>query len=82
MKNDAAYGLAARLMVAQLNLAVGSEYCPASDQAVFNAQQLLLALNFEGTGGYLGPPLAIPQVEMAGNLEEQLSRYNSGELCH
>lgn len=81
MKNDAAYTLAAQLLAAQLNLATGSEYCPASDQAVSEAQVLLLELNFDGTDGYLGPPLASSNIEKANVLAEQLARYNSGTLC-
>jgi len=81
MKNDAAYALAAQLLAAQLNLATNSEYCPASDQAVSAAQLLLLALNFDGTKGYLGPPLANPDVSTAKTLAEQLVNYNNGTLC-
>lgn len=81
MKNDAAYSLAAQLLVAQLNLAVGSTYCPASDQAVNEAQSLLLELNFDGTGAYLGPPLANLQIEKAQSLARQLANYNAGALC-
>lgn len=81
MKNDAAYTLAAQLLAAQLNLATGSEYCPASDQAVSQAQLLLLELNFDGMGGYLGPPLAGSNIDKAKMLTEQLADYNSGVLC-
>lgn len=81
MKTDVAYALAAQLLAAQLNLATGSEYCPASDEAVSQAQLLLLGLHFNGTGGYLGPPLASPERETARTLMEQLASYNSGTLC-
>lgn len=81
MKKDPAYTLAAQLLAAQLNLAAGSEYCPASDQAVSKAQLLLLAVEFDGTGSYLGPPVLNEQVEAARDLEEQLARYNTGSLC-
>lgn len=81
MKNDTAYTLAAQLLAAQLNLAVGSEYCPASDQAVSQAQLLLLQLEFDGTGNYLGPPIASTNTESAKNLTEQLANYNHGLLC-
>jgi hypothetical protein len=81
MKSDAAYNLAAQLLAAQLNLASGSEYCPASDQAVSEAQLLLLELNFDGTGSYLGPPLASSKMDNARELIEQLASYNSGTLC-
>lgn len=81
MKNDPAYALAAQLITAQLNLAVGSEYCPASDQAVSRAQLLLLELKFNGTGRYLGPPLVSANLENAIKLTEELTDYNSGSLC-
>ena len=81
MKNDVAYGLAAQLLAARLNLSVGSEYCPASDQAVAEAQLLLVELNFDGTGIYLGPPRSDDNVEAARKLTEQLTNYNIGALC-
>jgi hypothetical protein len=81
MKNNAAYNLAAQLLAAQLNLAAGSEYCPASDQTISQAQLLLLELNFDGTGGYLDPPKSNQDVETAGKLIEQLTNYNTGTLC-
>jgi len=81
MEKDAAYILAAQLFAAQLNLATGAKYCPASDQTVSQAQLLLLELNFDGTGGYLGPPLANAKMEEAKNLTEKLTNYNSGSLC-
>ena len=79
--NDPAYSLASQLLTAQLNLAVGSEYCPASDQAVSAAQLLLLALSFNGTGSYLDIQLANQDVDTARLLVEQLAAYNTGALC-
>jgi hypothetical protein len=81
MKLDAAYTLAAQLLAAQLNLATGSEYCPAFDEAVNQAQLLLLKLKFDATGSYLGPPLMNEDLETARVLEEQLTSYNAGTLC-
>jgi len=81
MKNDVAYTLAAQLFGAQLNLATGSEYCPALDQVIYEAQMLLLELNFDGTGGYLSPPQAGQNREKAEAALEQLTSYNTGELC-
>ena len=81
MKSDAAYTLAAQLLASQLNLATGSEYCPASDQAVNQAQLLLLKLHFDATGSYLGPPKLNQDLETARTLEEQLTSYNTGALC-
>ncbi|OGO37817.1 MAG: hypothetical protein A2W35_04705 [Chloroflexi bacterium RBG_16_57_11] len=79
--NDPAYALAAQLLAAQLNLATGSEYCPGSDQVVSAAQLLLLSLGFNGSGGYLGPPAANPEINTTRILTEQLGEYNSGALC-
>ena len=81
MQSDAAYTLSAQLLTAQLNMAAGSEYCPASDQAVNQAQLLLIKVQFDGTGSYLGPPLLTEDVETARALEEQLARFNTGALC-
>lgn len=80
-QNDPAYTLAAELMTAQLNLAVGSEDCTAANQAVQATQLLLLSLSFNGTQGYLGPPVANQDRETALFLADQLAMYNSGELC-
>lgn len=79
--SDAAYHLAAELITAQVNLAIGSEYCPAVDQAVAAGQLLLISQGFDGSGSYLGPPVANQQVETVEILIEQLGEYNSGELC-
>lgn len=78
---DMAYQLAAQLLAAQLNLAVGAEYCPAGDQAVAAGQLLLIGQGFNGRGGYLGPPAFGQDVETAQILVEQLGDYNSGQLC-
>jgi hypothetical protein len=79
--DDAAYKLAAGLVVAQLNLAVGAEYCPAVDQAVRAGQLLLVSLSFDGAGDYLGPDQAPEDREVALFLVEQLGLYNAGQLC-
>jgi len=79
--NDPAYTLAGQLLAAQLNLAAGAETCPAAETAVQATQLLLLALDFDGTGFYLGPPAANREVETARTLVEQLASYYHGELC-
>lgn len=81
MKGDAAYALASQLLAAQLNLAAGSEYCPASDQAVTAAQLLLLGLGFDGTGKNLTPLSGSQDLKTAEILTGQLASYNSGALC-
>ena len=79
--DDAAYQLAAGLVAAQLNLAVGAEYCPAVDQAVRSGQLLLVSLVFDGAGGYLAPGQSPDDREVALFLAEQLDQYNAGLLC-
>lgn len=79
--NDPAYILAGQLAVAQLNLAAGSEYCQASDEAVSGAQMLLLSLEFNGMGSYLGPPRESPDLATAHTFIDQLASYNLGTLC-
>jgi hypothetical protein len=79
--SDPAYTLITQLLTAQLNMAVGSEFCQASDQAVEAAQLLLLALNFNGKGIYLDPQLVTQDVITAQLLTDQLAKYNTGDLC-
>jgi hypothetical protein len=79
--DDPAYTLAAQLTVAQLNLATGAETCAAVEQAIVGAQLLLVSLGFDGTGGYLGPPVGSQDRETALILTDQLAKYNSGALC-
>ena len=55
MARDAAYGLAAQLLSAQVNFMVGACSCDAHVQAMADAQELLVCVGFDGTGGYLGP---------------------------
>lgn len=78
---DAAYQAAAQLLAAQVNLAAGAEYCPAVDQAVAAGQLLLISQEFDGQGGYLGPPVTSQDIVTAEILIEQLAKYNAGELC-
>jgi hypothetical protein len=78
---NAAYGLASQLMAAQLNLAAGTELCPAVDEAVQAAQLLLLSLEFDGSGDYLGPDAAVDDRELALFLVDQVQAYNAGTLC-
>jgi hypothetical protein len=82
IKADAAgYALASELLVAQVNLAIGAEYCPAIDQAVRAGQLLLISLGYDGTGDYLGPEVTADDGELARFLADQLAAYNAGTLC-
>jgi hypothetical protein len=79
--NDPAYTLAAQLLAAQLNLASGAKTCPGAEGAVKAAQLLLLSLGFDGTQGYLGPPVASQDRDTALILAAELAKYNGGALC-
>lgn len=79
--NDPAYTLAAQLLAAQLNLASGAGSCPAAEEAVRGGQLLLISLDFNSTGTYLGLPAGGQQRETASILADQLSQYNTGALC-
>jgi hypothetical protein len=70
--DDAAYTLAAHLLTAQANLAAGAAYCPAVDEAVRAGQLLLVSLNFDGAGAFLGPEADDEERELALFLIEQL----------
>jgi hypothetical protein len=78
---DPVYELAQSLLVAQLNLAAGAEYCPAVDEAVRTGQQLLLSLGFDGRGEYSEALQGQELGETAAFLVEQLGAYNLGALC-
>ena len=79
MKSDAAYRLAANLLTAHLNMGAGAEDCRDVQDAILEAETLLLNIEFNGTGKYLGPKH--PQYHMALDLEEKLVTYNTGKLC-
>ena len=77
--NDAAYTLAMHLLAAELNFAAGAETCSAAQQAALEAEQLLIGLEFDGTGSYLRPRDADYQTAL--DLAATLDEYNNGELC-
>ena len=79
--NDPAYLLAAQLFTAELNLAAGSETCPASNKYIYDAQLLLERIGFDGTGNYMGPPKVSPDIATANLLTDQLVSFNAGRLC-
>lgn len=82
--NDAAYGLAAQLLAAELNLVAGAESCAALTNAVDDAQALLDDIGFDGTGTYLGPKVKGAQKTLrneATALAATLDAYNNNELC-
>jgi len=79
--DDPAYQLASTLLTAQLNLAAGSEYCPAIDQGISLAQLLLIDIGFTAQGDYPAAIQAKDAGEAAAYLMEQLTAYNLGTLC-
>jgi hypothetical protein len=79
MAKDAAYGLAAQLLAAKLNLAAGAVTCPAVQSAVLSGQTLLDNIGFLGTGTYLVGKSA--NRTLALDLATSLDNYNNGMVC-
>jgi hypothetical protein len=77
--SDAAYELAAQLLAAKFNLAAGAETCTVVQNAVVNGQQLLVSINFTGTGAYLTK--ASTTKTNALSLAATLDKYNNGNVC-
>ena len=77
-----AYGLAARLLAAELNLSAGAQTCQAVVDAVNAGQTLLADVNFDGTGSYWkGGKNAKALRAEANAVAATLDAYNNGELC-
>jgi hypothetical protein len=84
MANDAAYGLAAQLLAAKLNVQAGAGTCAAATTAITNGQALLDTINFDATGSYLGPKVkgaTAVQRANALSLATTLNDYNNNTLC-
>jgi hypothetical protein len=79
MASDAAYGLAAQLLAAKLNITAGADFCPAVTTAITAAQNLLDGIGFIGTGTYLKSPSA--NRTLANSLAATLDSYNNNTLC-
>jgi Prealbumin-like fold domain len=80
--NDAAYSLAAQLLAALLNKSADAGSCPAADAAITAAQSLLVSINFNGTGDYLGPKTTnVTLRNQALALAATLDSYNNNTLC-
>jgi len=80
--SDAAYGMAAQLLAAELNLSAGAETCEAVVDAVNDGQLLLVDIGFNGTGNYLKGKKAGPGKAEANELAGILDDYNNGLLCN
>jgi hypothetical protein len=79
MASDPAYNLAAQFFAAKLNYAAGAQQCPAATTAIGQAQALLDAINFTGTGSYKSS-LPKPQQALAKSLAATLDSYNNNTL--
>ena len=80
MSSDPAYNLAAQLLAADLNFAAAAGKCGAAITAVSQAQALLQAINFTGTGSYTSKMTAA-QIAQANSLATTLDNYNNDRLC-
>jgi hypothetical protein len=80
MSSDPAFGLAAQLLAAKLNVAAGAGVCPLAITAINDAQALLAAIAFNGnTHG----AMSAAQIALANSLASTLDRYNNDNtaLC-
>jgi len=79
--NDAAYGLAAQLLAAKLNVAAGAGHSGFIDGIIDEAQTLLADADFDGTGTYWkGGKNAAAERHMALELAGILDQYNNGTI--
>jgi len=79
MASDPAYNLFAQFFAAKLNYAAGAKQCPAATQAISDAQTLLDAINFTGTGTYANKMTAAQKTQ-ANTLAGILDSYNNNTL--
>jgi len=77
--NDAAYGLAAQLLAAKMNVSAGAGTCAAATTAIAGGQALLDAINFLGTGTYLKANSTNRTNALA--FATTLDKYNNNTLC-
>jgi hypothetical protein len=82
--SDPAFGLAAQLLAAKLNVQAGAGVCPAAVTAINDAQTLLAAIHFDGSntdGDPAHSTMSSAQKTSANNLANTLDRYNNNLLC-
>jgi hypothetical protein len=77
--SDPAYNLAAQFLAARLNYAKPGTTCAAASTALTDAQALLDAVNFTGTGTYKN--MTSTQASQANALANTLDLYNNNKLC-
>jgi hypothetical protein len=81
---DAAYGLAAQLLAAKLNVQKNAASCSAATSAITSGQNLLKAIGFNGVGEWLPSNVTgtkATQRSQATYYAGILDRYNNNELC-
>ena len=78
MANDAAYGLAAQLLAAKLNIAANAASSTEVLAKIGEADALLTDIGFDGTGDYLGPKSGNPLRDAAQACADFLDMYNNG----
>jgi len=79
MASDAAYGLAAQLLAAKLNVQANAVTCGGANSAISGGQALLDAIGFDGSGTYLKAASANRTAALA--FAATLDDYNNGHLC-
>ncbi|HEU4507265.1 MAG TPA: hypothetical protein VFR78_03435 [Pyrinomonadaceae bacterium] len=79
MASDPAFNLAAQLLAAKLNVQAGAGICPPVVTAITQAQNLLYAVGFNGTGSYL-KKMNPAQAALANCLATWLDDYNNNRL--
>lgn len=79
MASDAAYGLAAQLLAARLNVQANAATCGTANSAIAGGQSLLDAINFTGSGTYLKASSANRTAALA--FAATLDSYNNGNIC-
>jgi hypothetical protein len=79
MASDAAYGLAAQLLGAKLNVQANAVTCGAADSAIAGGQALLDSIGFTGSGTYLKASSATRTAALG--YASTLDSYNNGNVC-
>jgi hypothetical protein len=78
MASDPAFGLAAQLLGAKLNIVAGAASCPSANTAITQGQALLAAIHFNGITHDV---MTKVQKTDANSLANTLDLYNNNMLC-
>lgn len=76
MASDPAYNLAAQLLAAQLNFQSAKKVCPTAGTVALNAQNLLVAISFNGSGAF-AKKMTATQISQANTWAQQLDDFNN-----